>query len=245
MRSTMREELDKAETERRLTERALERATETARRHAEDELIRLATAEAALADAQSDVERLSGQLADLTAGDGAMGRLQKQVDAHVEAIARLEETIVQLTARAEQAETERDEAIEQRDQAIAQAQADGDRLRAHAAALGDELAVVRAQVAELQAAEPEASPAPVAEPPPLARRRPRAERVLEAPAPYEPLPVRRASRSQELAPPATERDEPAPESESELVPAAANRRSAMAELTAIASSKDDFTFRRH
>src|SRR5690348_1402840 len=87
LRAAMREELEKAETERRLAQSALERATETARRHAEDELIQLATAETALADARSDVERLSAQLADLTAGDGAIARLQQQVEAHVEEIA--------------------------------------------------------------------------------------------------------------------------------------------------------------
>ena len=47
---------------------------ENARHGAEDEMIRLATAEQKLADALSDRERLS-TLAELTAGDGAIGRL--------------------------------------------------------------------------------------------------------------------------------------------------------------------------
>jgi hypothetical protein len=102
---------------------------------------------------------------------------------------------------------------------LAQARADADRLRTHAAALGDELAAVRAMRAEGRTAVPAsaagaaeretfAEPSPVARPP-LARRRPRAER----------------------------------EAAKEAV---GDRRTAVAELAAIASASeaDDFTFRR-
>jgi chromosome segregation ATPase len=281
-RAALREELDRAETERRIAERALERATETARRHAEDETIRLATAENDLADARSDVDRLRAKVAELTKGDQA---------AEIE---RLRAAVEELTARAVAAEQELEATIVERDRAQAarddaerfrfdterkradsemavdaarariaeleeenvRARADGDRLRAHAAALGDELAAVRSQVAELQAAasahtndviavddiEANGDGTPeeptVAAPPPLARRKPRVEPVesvgevdviepVDEPAPYEPLPVRKKR---------------------ELVPAAPPegfRRTAMAELKGIASSSDDdFAFRR-
>ena len=49
----------RAEAARSLAERSLERATENARHGAEDEMIRLATAEQQLADAVSDRERLA------------------------------------------------------------------------------------------------------------------------------------------------------------------------------------------
>ena len=291
-RAAMREELDKAEAERRIAERALERATETARRHAEDETIRLATAESDLADARSDVDRLRSKIAELTKGDQAA-----EID-------RLRASVDELTARAEAAEQERDDVTAERDRAedardeaerlrfdverkrtdsemavdaaatrIAEleaenvrARADGDRLRAHAAALGDELAAVRSQVAELQAAasahksEEEAvalEKATVNEvlvdevppPPPLARRKPRVEDT----APYEPLPVRKKPAAEVVEAPVAAPAEPpasapAPVKEPELVPAAADggaRRTAMAELKGIASSgDDDFAFRR-
>jgi hypothetical protein len=224
--------------------------------------------------------------------------LQQQVDAHVEEIAQLQNTIADLSARAESAERERDAAIKSRDTAdaarakaerlkldaergrvdgesaldaahariaeleaalsnaeaqVVRACADGDRLRAHAAALGDELTAVRAEVADLQAAAcapapeadegdaPATSPASVDVPPPLARRTPRNERGADAPpAPYAPLPVRRAPRSVEVIAAAD-----GPALDPELVPAPDGfRRTAMAELTAIASSNDDFTFRK-
>ncbi len=44
-------------------------------------MIRLATAEQQLADAASDRDRFSAQLAELTSGDGAIGRLTAQVEA--------------------------------------------------------------------------------------------------------------------------------------------------------------------
>ncbi len=288
-RAAMRDELEKAEAARRIAEHALERATETARRHVEDETIRYATTTSELADARSDVDRLRAKVAELSRGDEA---------AEIE---RLRSSVSALTARAEAAERERDDeaaahrqtdtarqeaerlrfdaerkrtdseiAVDAANARIAEleaetvrARADGDRLRAHAAALGDELAAVRTQVAELQAAasartnEPsevhEADEAsvpdelPTVAPPPLARRKPRVEEVDEvedAPAAqdvqdeHEPLPVR---KKRELVPAA-----PA----APVVPVAPAvpdgfRRTAMAELSSIATStEDDFAFRR-
>jgi hypothetical protein len=214
-RAALRIELEESETARRLAERSLERTVETARKHAEDEVIRLATAEAALADARSDRDRLAGQLEalldEMHANDAAAR------------VAGLEAELVQ-------------------------SRADGDRLRAHAAALGDELAAVRATLAETRAAAPApaahgteplpadpvpAEPIPVARPP-LARRRPRAEReaAKEAVARRDPEPVTEALAELDAGTGA-----PVP---------AGFRRTAMAELTAIASASeaDDFTFRR-
>ena len=57
------------------------RATENARHGAEDEMIRLATAEQQLADAASDRDRFAAQLAELTSGDGAIGRMTAQLEA--------------------------------------------------------------------------------------------------------------------------------------------------------------------
>ena len=67
-RAALRAELDRAEAARSLAERSLQRATENARHGAEDEMIRLATAEQELADARSDRDRLAAQLAELTVG---------------------------------------------------------------------------------------------------------------------------------------------------------------------------------
>jgi hypothetical protein len=218
-RAAMRAQLEEAERARLAAERALEDATDKARNRAEDELIQLSTLETKLMDAR----------ADLAARDAEIARLGASVDPYVE--------------RAEAAEEE-----------LVRARADGDRLRAHAAALGDELAELRAQVVALQAAAPapltpmarpgvEAAepPAASADParPPLARRRPKAERkeTPAASAPAEPAPV------DNLTP--LRRDESSDDSPAQ--PAhAGDRRSAMKELTAIASanSDDDFAFRR-
>jgi chromosome segregation ATPase len=98
-RSALQKELDRAEASRELAERAVTVATEDARRRAEDERIRLATAEAALADAVSDRDRFAAQIEELTAGDGAIGRLNAELAERDEAAARLNEQIADLTAR--------------------------------------------------------------------------------------------------------------------------------------------------
>jgi hypothetical protein len=63
-RATLRAELDRNDAERRLAERALQRAMETAKQRAEDELIQVATLESQLRDLRSDNDRLGGQLAE-------------------------------------------------------------------------------------------------------------------------------------------------------------------------------------
>ncbi len=228
-RAAMRAELEEAETARRLAERSLERTVESARKHAEDELIRLATAEAALADAQSDRERLTEQLAASQANDA--------------------------TARVADLEAE-----------LVQARADGDRLRAHAAALGDELAAVRSTLVEMQAAAPApVADIPASEPlpdetvridrPPLARRRPRAEREPAKESVWREGSGTRAQSDAAFPDADAQRDaEPVAEPVADVdtgVDAGAPvpsgyRRTAMAELTAIASASeaDDFTYRR-
>ena len=155
---------------------------------------------------------------------------------------------------------------------LARARADGDRLRSHAVALGDELAASRNSVPELRAA----APAPAAPPPPEPTDDAETDAHADAHADDEatpgppPLPLRIAGRH---APPAVApplerrrpaRTEPRRETAAEHAtnpapvapePAAASteskpqpdtgfRRSAMAELTAIASATDDFTYRR-
>jgi golgin subfamily B member 1 len=256
-RAELRVELERAEAARSLVERSLERATENARHGAEDEMIRLATAEQDLADIRSDRDRLAARLADLTSGDGAIGRMTAQLEANDAEISRLGVRVADLSARIAASEEAAADAIAERDEAVAtrtraelhldeaeqaradaersfgaattriseleaafaelvettgarareidgtlgklrrqardastarqaaeeelatavaerdelrarvddlsaefvRARADGDRLRAHAALLGDELAATRATVAELQAA----APAPIAD----------------------------------------------------------------------------------
>ena len=79
-RAELRAELERAEAARSLAERSLQRATENARHGAEDEMIRLATAEQELADARSDRDRFKTQLDELTSGDGAIGRMTAQLE---------------------------------------------------------------------------------------------------------------------------------------------------------------------
>jgi DNA repair exonuclease SbcCD ATPase subunit len=217
-RASMRAQLEEAERVRLAAERALEEATDKARTRAEDELIQLTTLETKLLDAR----------AELAAKDSEISRLRESVDPYVE--------------RAEAAE-----------EALVRARADGDRLRAHAAALGDELAQLRAQVVALQAAAPAplapTAPLPAvtetppgsADParPPLARRRPKAERkgAPSAAGATEPTPLDNVTP--------LHRDESSDDS-SERPRSGGDRRTAMKELTAIAtaSSDDDFAFRR-
>ncbi len=125
LRAEMRADLDRAEAARSLAERSLLRATENARHGAEDEMIRLATAEQQLADARSDRDRYAQQLAELTAGDGALGRMSLQLeerDARLEEkdaeIGRLGVRIADLSARIEASEEAGRHASAARDDAI-------------------------------------------------------------------------------------------------------------------------------
>ncbi len=253
-RAELRAELEHAEAARSLAERVLERATESARQGAEDEMIRLATAEQQLVDVRSDRDQLAARLAALTAGDGPIGRMTAQLEEKDAENSRLAVRVADLSARIDASEEAAQDAISERDDAVAarvgaeercheseraragaelaadvaatrigelevelseritttdarareingtlgqlrrqareassarlaaegklataeaerdelrarvadlsaagvRARADGDQLRAHAALLGDELSAMRATVAELEAAEPDA-----------------------------------------------------------------------------------------
>ena len=104
LRAELRAELDRAEAARSLAERSLLRATENARHGAEDEMIRLATAEQQLADARSDRDRLAAQVSELTAGDGPLGRMTAQLQERDDEIGRLEVRIADLSARIDASE---------------------------------------------------------------------------------------------------------------------------------------------
>ncbi len=154
LRAELRAELDRAEAARSLAERSLLRATENARHGAEDEMIRLATAEQQLADARSDRDRYAQQLAELTAGDGALGRMTLQLEERDADIGRLGVRIADLTARIDASEEAAHAAVAERDDAVV-AGADADaRIRAAAAARADaDLAVdvATGRIAEIEA----------------------------------------------------------------------------------------------
>jgi chromosome segregation ATPase len=237
-------ELERAHAAQELAERGLAHASEDTRRRTEDDLIRLATAESALADAISDRDRLASRLEASVAGSDLQARDDE--------IARVRERLGELERRAEEAEERAREAeriqgrmrreaselakarrtteaatevhtaevdelrarLSEAEAELVRARADGDRLRAHAAALGDELAATRAAAPVLQSAA--------------------SARFEDDVAPAEEP----ADLAVE-APPPLERRHPA------TAPAGV-RRHAMAELTAIAASKgdDDHSFRR-
>jgi hypothetical protein len=117
LRAELRAELDRAEAARSLAERSLLRATENARHGAEDEMIRLATAEQQLADALSDRDRLASRLAELTAGDGPLGRMAAQLRERDDEAGRLEVRIADLTARIDASEEAAHHALVERDDA--------------------------------------------------------------------------------------------------------------------------------
>jgi chromosome segregation ATPase len=128
-RAALRVELEHAEGARSLAERSLQRATENARLFAEDEMIRLATAEQELADASSDRDRLAAQLAELTAGDGPIGRMTAQLEERDAAISRLEVRVADLSGRIDASEEAAGNALAERDDAIAARSAAEERLR--------------------------------------------------------------------------------------------------------------------
>jgi chromosome segregation ATPase len=118
LRAELRAELDRAEAARSLAERSLLRATENARHGAEDEMIRLATAEQQLADARSDRDRLAAQLSELTAGDGPLGRMTAQLQERDDEIGRLQVRIADLSARIDASEEAAHRALVERDNAL-------------------------------------------------------------------------------------------------------------------------------
>jgi hypothetical protein len=116
-RAALRAELDRALAAQSLAERNLERATESARHGAEDEMIQLATSKQELADARSDRDRIAAQLAELTAGDGAIGRLTAQIEEKDAEISRLGVRIADLSARIDASEDAAQRALAERDEA--------------------------------------------------------------------------------------------------------------------------------
>jgi dTMP kinase len=75
----LRAEADKAIEARRQLERSLELATEAGRRRAEDELARLAAAEAAVRDAVAERDRLAAEIHALTSNDGHVKDLTDKI----------------------------------------------------------------------------------------------------------------------------------------------------------------------
>ena len=156
-------------------------ASEAAHKHAEDELIQLATVESELADARSDRERLQKQLA---------------------ALADVESELADARARLAEAEAEIVRARADGDRLREHAAALGDELAAVRAQVAELQAAAPAPSAPARiddssdessrhAGDESSNESPA--PPPLARRRPRADRPAAVP----PLPIRRRDSSDE------------------------------------------------
>jgi len=151
--AALRAEVERADAARRLAERSLEAASEGARRRAEDELIHLATAEQALADARSDRDRLQAKIDELTAGDGAISRLTADIEDRDAEIARCKVRIADLEARIDATEDGASAAIAERDEAQrALAAAEHRREVAEQAKRDSDLAVdvARSRISELE-----------------------------------------------------------------------------------------------
>jgi chromosome segregation ATPase len=152
-RAAMRAEVERAEAARLLAERSLEAAASGARRRAEDEMIRLATAEQELADARSDCERLRSKIDELTAGDGAMARLTADLQARELDLGRADVRIADLEARIQASEDAAAAAIAERDDALRTAgRIEDAREASEQAKVDSDLAVdvARARIAELE-----------------------------------------------------------------------------------------------
>jgi chromosome segregation ATPase len=261
----LRAELERTATARELAERALEHAIETARKRAEDELIHLATLETELSDLRSDRDRLQKQIAELTS-DGAVAKLRTDIEARDAEIAREHETIARLEARIADAEDEAVRARADGDRLREHAAALGNEL----AALRSQVAELQAAAPAPAVREPSTdrpplerrhrSPSPVAEEPaapPLPMRRAPAAvapAASVAESPHDSLGIAEPPNSRpgevldELPvelPAAAESVAASPAPSAAPTPPMPDgfRRTAMAELTAIAAA-DDFTFRR-
>jgi chromosome segregation ATPase len=222
-RAAMRGELDRAIAERELAEKGLARATDDAKRHAEDSLIQVASLHQELADLRLERDQLTARVAELSSEDHA-ARAEELDGRVLEAEERAREAERQ-QGRMRRESSENAKARRDAEEELVRARADSDRLREHAAALGDELAALRETVAVLQSAppapdvhEPEPEPEPESEPP---------SNVVEGQFGGE-------------APPPLERRHP---KTADAAPGV--RRHAMAELTALAAHPDDdFSYRR-
>ena len=153
-RAALRAELERADAARSLAERALQRATENARHGAEDEMIRLATLEQQLTDASSDRDRLATKLAELSAGDGAIGQMNARLEEKDAQLRQLGARVAELGDRIEEAETAALEARVERDDAIAareRADADLREVGRHNADADVATGVASSRIAELEA----------------------------------------------------------------------------------------------
>jgi len=101
-----RAEQMRAEEAQRLAERNLEIATETARRRAEDDLVRFTKVETAWREACIERDRVTGELRAITTGDGELAHLRVDLEAAREDMTRLLADLDGQAVRAERAETE-------------------------------------------------------------------------------------------------------------------------------------------
>jgi len=101
-----RAEQMRAEEAQRVAERNLEIATETARRRAEDDLVRFTKVEAAWREACIERDRVTGELRAITTGDGELARLRVELDAAREDMTRQLADLDGQAVRADRAETE-------------------------------------------------------------------------------------------------------------------------------------------
>jgi chromosome segregation ATPase len=260
----LRAQAERSETARHLAEQALEHTTETARKRSEDELIHLATLETELSDLRSDRTRLQQQLAELTS-EGALSQLRHEVEARDAQVADQQERISELDASVAEAEAEVVRARADGDRLRAHAAALGDELAALRAQVSELQAAAPAPTRTQDDERPPLerrvrSASPIAD-----ESQPDLVRVAAPPLPMRrsPIPAVPAASVAEPpdespAPAESPRESPAAaespkESPKESVvaasPAAGSgahdgfRRTAMAELTAIAAA-DDFTYRR-
>src|SRR5690349_3141482 len=99
-------ELVRAEEARRIAERNLEVATESARRRAEDDAARYDKVEADWRQACLERDRAQAELRQITMGDGELARLRVELEAAREDMARLMGDLDVQAARADGAESE-------------------------------------------------------------------------------------------------------------------------------------------
>jgi chromosome segregation ATPase len=114
----------RAEEAKRVAERNLEVATESARRRADEDLARFNKVEEAWRTACAERDRVTAELQAITTGDGELARLRAEVDAAREDMTRLLADLDVQAARADGAETELvtlREALETAEKAAAEA----------------------------------------------------------------------------------------------------------------------------
>ena len=99
-------ELVRAEEALRIAERNLEVATESARRRADDDAAKFEKLEAEWREACIHRDRATGELRQITMGDGELSRVRRELDATREDMARLMKDLDVQAARADGAESE-------------------------------------------------------------------------------------------------------------------------------------------